>query len=172
MADGYLHVYTGDGKGKTTAAIGLSIRAAGAGMRVFFGQFVKGMEYSECTALRRFEDLITIRQYGRGCFLVREADPADASAAREGLADMASVLREGAHGLVVLDEACIAVRFGLFTGADLLDALQRRAPGVEAVVTGRSAPSELLDAADLVTEMREVKHYYARGVLARTGIER
>jgi cob(I)alamin adenosyltransferase len=172
MDKGYLHVYTGNGKGKTTAAIGLSLRAAGAGKRVFFGQFVKGMEYSEIAALRRYDDLITVRQYGRGCFLRRDPDPADVAAGREGLNGIAAILRAGGHALVVLDEACIAVHFGLFTCGDLLDALRQRHPGVEAVVTGRYAPQDLIEAADLVTEMKEVKHYYTAGVMARVGIER
>ncbi|HEY9595244.1 MAG TPA: cob(I)yrinic acid a,c-diamide adenosyltransferase [Spirochaetia bacterium] len=169
---GYLHVYTGNGKGKTTAAIGLAIRAAGAGKRVFFGQFVKGSEYSEIKALRRFEDRIVVRQYGLGCFLHREPGKNDRDAGREGLVDAGVMLTSGAYDLVILDEACIALHYKLFTLTELLDALRSRHPSCEVVVTGRYAPLALIKEADLVTEMREIKHYYTTGVMAREGIER
>jgi cob(I)alamin adenosyltransferase len=172
MSKGYLHVYTGNGKGKTTAAIGLAIRAAGAGRRVFFGQFVKGMEYSEIKALRRFEDLIVVRQYGLGCFLHEEPRQCDRDAGNEGLVDAGVMLTSGAYDVVILDEACIALYYKLFTLAQLLDALRNRHPACEAVVTGRYAPQKLIEVADLVTEMVEVKHYYTEGVMARDGIER
>lgn len=172
MSKGYLHVYTGNGKGKTTAAIGLAIRAAGAGKRVFFGQFVKGMEYNEIKALRRFEDRIVVRQYGLGCFLDRKPRLCDKDAGKEGLVDAGVMLTSGAYDVVILDEACIALYYKLFSLDELLDALRNRHPSCEAVVTGRYAPRKLIEAADLVTEMREVKHYYTEGVVARDGIER
>jgi|SRR5208283_1403975 len=172
MSKGYLQVYTGNGKGKTTAAIGLAIRAAGAGKRVFFGQFVKDMEYSEIKALQRFEDLITVRQYGLGCFLNREPQKRDRDAGKEGLVDAGVMLISGVYDVVILDEACIALSYKLFTVEQLLDALNNRHPSCEAIVTGRYAPLKLISAADLVTEMKEVKHYYTHGVMARDGIER
>jgi len=168
---GYLQVYTGDGKGKTTAAIGLAIRAAGAGLSVLFAQFVKGQKYSELAALERFSDRITVRQYGRRCFIVQEPTEQDIEAATEGLAAVRESLRSGAYQLVILDEASIALYYKLFTVDELLDAIRERSPDCEVVVTGRRAPQELIDAADLVTEMREVKHYYAKGIKARKGIE-
>lgn len=168
---GYLQVYTGNGKGKTTAAIGLAIRAAGAGLSVLFAQFVKGRRYSEMTALERFSDQITVRQYGRRCFIVEEPTDQDIEAAAQGLAAVRESLKSGAYQLVILDEANIALYYNLFTVDELLSAIRERSPGCEVVVTGRYAPQELIDAADLVTEMKEVKHYYARGVEARTGIE-
>ncbi|HCU34273.1 MAG TPA: cob(I)yrinic acid a,c-diamide adenosyltransferase [Armatimonadetes bacterium] len=168
---GCIQVYTGDGKGKTTAALGLALRAAGAGLRVFIAQFIKGMHYSELDALERFSDLITIRQYGRGCFIRGEPSEDDRRAAVEGLAEAAGAIRSGQYAVVILDEANVAVHFGLFTIDELLDAIAPRPDCVEVVVTGRRAHPRLLEIADLVTEMREVKHYYTEGLEARRGIE-
>jgi cob(I)alamin adenosyltransferase len=168
---GYVHVYTGDGKGKTTAAFGLALRAIGAGFRVFIGQFAKGMDYSELKVVALLGGQLVLEQFGRGCFIRNQPTDADRECARAGLARMAEVLRSGEFRVVVLDEANIALHYGLFGVGELLDALAQRADGVEAVVTGRRAPPELIEFADLVTEMREVKHYYARGVAARRGIE-
>ncbi len=169
---GYLQVYTGNGKGKTTAAIGLTVRAAGAGMRVLFLQFAKGMEYSEHKALARFSDLVTVRQYGRRCFINDVPEQEDVALAQKGLAEAAAALRSGDYQVVVLDEACIALHYKLFTLEELLQAIRERHAGCEVVVTGRNAPSALVDAADLVTGMTEVKHYYTKGVEARVGIEK
>ena len=168
---GYLQVYTGNGKGKTTAALGLAIRAAGAGMSVLFAQFVKGQKYSEIRALERFSDRITVRQYGLECFIVQKPTEEDIEEAKRGLAAVRESLKSGAYQLVILDEASIALYYKLFTVDELLSAIRERSPECEVVVTGRYAPQELVDAADLVTEMKEVKHYYARGVKPRTGIE-
>ncbi|SHH76074.1 cob(I)yrinic acid a,c-diamide adenosyltransferase [Desulfofustis glycolicus] len=166
-----LQVYTGNGKGKTTAAFGLALRAAGAGQEVFFAQFVKGKSYSEIRAVERWLPTITVKQYGRGCFIVKTPEQEDFVAARHGLADVADILRSGSYGLVVLDEACIATHFRLFSVDELLSALRARHHRTEAVVTGRYAPPELIAAADLVTEMREIKHYYNEGHAAREGVE-
>lgn len=172
MEKGYVQVYTGDGKGKTTAAIGLAVRALGAGLKVFFAQFVKGMEYSEIKALRQFGDRLAVKQYGTGCFIVREAGPEDIAAAREGLREVRQVLSGGEYDVVILDEANIATHFKLFAPEELLDAIQNRAPGVEVVVTGRRVDPCIVESADLVTEMKEIKHYYQKGVQAREGIEK
>ena len=170
---GYIHVYTGDGKGKTTAALGLALRAAGAGLRVFFAQFVKGMRYSEVAALERLSDLVTVRQYGRSCFIRREPEREDIDAARAGLDEIRAMFARGGDGyrLFVLDEANIATHFRLFSVEDLLDLMDRKPRCAELVITGRKADPRVLERADLVTEMREVKHYYAKGVEARAGIE-
>ena len=175
---GYLHVYTGDGKGKTTAAFGLAVRALCAGMDVYIGQFVKSMKYNETSLEPLFDGAgagygrLSIEQFGRGCFLDREPEPADIEAARSGLERCRERMASGRYGLVVLDELCIALDCSLLQVDEVLEALAQRAPGTEAVVTGRYAPAELLEAADLVTEMREVKHYYRQGVLSRNGIDR
>jgi cob(I)alamin adenosyltransferase len=168
---GYVQVYTGNGKGKTTAAFGLAMRAAGAGLKVFIAQFVKGMTYSEIEAFERFSDLITVRQYGRGSFIRNTPKEGDIRAAWVGLEEVREVLVSGGYKLVILDEANIATHFRLFSIDDLLALIDSKPADVELVITGRYVDSRVLDRADLVTEMREVKHYYTRGVEARKGIE-
>jgi cob(I)alamin adenosyltransferase len=168
---GYVQVYTGNGKGKTTAAFGLALRAAGAGLRVFIAQFVKGMEYSELFAIKRFSDLITLRQYGRGCFIRGEPSEEDIRAARNGLAEVREILSSGKYRVIILDEANIATHFKLFPVEELLALIDDKPEDVELVITGRNADPRVMEKADLVTEMREVKHYYASGVQARDGIE-
>jgi cob(I)alamin adenosyltransferase len=168
---GYVQVYTGDGKGKTTAALGLALRAAGAGLRVFIGQFGKGVHYSELDALERFQDLITIKQFGRRCFVHGKPHQADIDAAKKGFAEARKAVLSGEYDVVILDEANIAVHFGLFSEQDLLALIDAKPEHVELIITGRKAPKLLIDRADLVTEMKEIKHYYAKGVGARKGIE-
>lgn len=173
MEKGYFQIYTGNGKGKTTAALGLAMRAAGAGYRIYLGQFIKSMEYGEIGILRdRFPE-VTVELYGiKGCIAGRDPDPTDVAAARDGLARAQEALHAG-YDLVILDEIFIASRFGLITEAELLDLATGRDPGTELVMTGRYAPEALIEAADLVTDMTEVKHYYAtQGVISRLGIER
>lgn len=168
---GYVHVYTGNGKGKTTAALGLALRAAGAGWSVFFAQFAKGMPTSELAALSRFDDRITLRRYGQPRFIRQGLDETDLNLARRGLADCREALASGLYRLVILDEANLGPLLRLFSVEDLLDLIDARPDGVELVLTGRGADRRVLDRADLVTEMQEIKHYYRQGVLARTGIE-
>jgi len=170
---GYVHVYTGNGKGKTTAALGLTLRAAGAGWNVFFAQFAKGKATSERAALERFDDRVTIRQYGQPHFIRGNAGPDDADLdfARRGLAECREAITSGRYRLVVLDEANLGPMLQLFPVEELLELVDAKPDDVELVVTGRGADRRLLDRADLVTEMQEIKHYYRQGVLARTGIE-
>ena len=168
---GCVQVYTGDGKGKTTAALGLALRAAGAGLRVFIAQFVKGTRYSELVALQLLADRITVRQYGREQFVRGTPAAEDVRAAGVGLDEVRRALVSGAYDVVILDEANIATHFGLFSVGELLEAINLRPDDVELVITGRRAAPEVIERADLVTEMREVKHYYANGVEARRGIE-
>lgn len=178
--EGYIHLYTGDGKGKTTAAFGLALRALCAGRSVAVGQFVKSMRYNETRAETLFDGCavaasfgrLHVEQFGRGCFLDRRPDPADMACARDGLARCAGWLSGGEYDVVVLDELTIALHCGLLTVGEVLDTLALRAPQTEVVITGRYAPQELYEVADLVTEMREVKHYYRQGVLSRDGIDR
>ena len=169
--EGYIQLYTGNGKGKTTAAFGLALRAVGAGKKVFIAQFVKGKTYSENEAIGRMIPGITVQQFGRGCFIVNEPQKEDMEAARRGLAAVEKVIRSGDYDLVVLDEACIAIYYGLFKEEELIRILDNRAPGTEIVITGRYATQGLIDTADLVTEMKEIKHYYTHGIQAREGIE-
>lgn len=168
---GYIQVYTGNGKGKTTAAFGLALRAAGAGKKVFIAQFVKGRKYSETDALSRYLPQVTVKQYGRGCFIVKEPEAEDVKAARRGLAEVKKIISEGKYDILVLDEASIAIYYKLFSINELTDILKKKKEETEIIITGRYAPRELIDTADLVTEMKEVKHYYTTGVEAREGIE-
>ena len=169
---GFVQVYTGDGKGKTTAALGLALRAAGAGLRVYFGQFIKQGAYSELAGLARFADCITVAQFGLGRFVGREPAAEDREAAGQGLRELRRALVSGAFDLVIADEANVAARRGLIDEADLLALIDTRPPRVELVLTGRGAPAAVVARADLVTEMRAVRHYYDRGVGARVGIEK
>jgi cob(I)alamin adenosyltransferase len=167
---GCLQVYTGNGKGKTTAAIGLTVRALGAGMKVFFGQFVKSGEYSEITILASLKNLV-LRQYGTEGFIMGHPGASDIEAASRGVRDAMDALAGGNFGLVVLDEVNVAYSLGMISLPEILAIVSARGNRTELVMTGRGAPPELLEAADLVTEMREVKHYFRTGLKARKGIE-
>jgi cob(I)alamin adenosyltransferase len=168
---GFIHIYTGNGKGKTTAALGLALRAVGAGKKVFFGQFVKGKSYSEIEAIKKYIPGIIIKQYGLGCFIVKSPTRQDIRAAREGLTEVSEIMEAGAYDVVVLDEACIALFYNLFSVNDLVKAIRKKKEETELIITGRYAPPELIELADLVTDMKEIKHYYTTGVEARKGIE-
>jgi cob(I)alamin adenosyltransferase len=169
---GYVQVYTGDGKGKTTAALGLALRAAGAGLKVFFGQLIKSAAYSEIKALERYAGQITIEQFGRGCFIRGNPCQEDIDLARKALSALTAALRSNRYDVVIADEANVACGCKLITEADLIALIDSRPAHVELVLTGRNAPAAVVQRADLVTEMRAVKHYYDEGVLAREGIEK
>lgn len=171
MEEGYIHVYTGNGKGKTTAAFGLAVRALCAGKKVFVGQFVKDMKYNE-TKLKDCFEYLEVKQFGKGCFIQNKPEEQDIQAAKEGLEECKSILQKGEYNLVILDELNIALYFKLLKVEDVLEAIKSKASHVEVVITGRYAPDELILIADLVTEMKEIKHYYNKGVEAREGIER
>jgi len=169
---GYVQVYTGNGKGKTTASLGLCLRALGAGFKVFVIQFLKKGDYSEIKALSQFGDKVTIEQYGIGRFVKGKPSDDDLAAGRKGYERARSVIESGEHELVILEEANVAVTCGLFSEKELLDLIELRPDHVELVITGRGAGEALIERADLVTEMREIKHYYKNGVMARVGIEK
>lgn len=168
---GYIQVYTGNGKGKTTAAFGLALRAVGAGMKVFIGQFVKGKSYNENVAIARHLKNITVKQYGLGCFIVNTPTDDDIKAAGKGLDEMRKIIQKGKYDMVIMDEVNIALYYKLIDIKDLLEIIKTKPEHVELVLTGRYAPQELIDKADLVTEMKEIKHYYSKGIEARKGIE-
>lgn len=168
---GFIHLYTGNGKGKTTAALGLALRAMGAGKKVFIGQFVKGMLYSEIVAISQFLPNITLKQYGLACFIMNEPTQKDTEAAREGLMEVSQIISSGQYDMVVLDEICIALYYKLFSINEVVAILHSKPANMEIVLTGRYAPVELIAIADLITEMVEVKHYFQRGVKARLGVE-
>ena len=169
---GYVHVYTGDGKGKTTAALGLAVRSAGAGLKVYIAQFVKGMKYSELITLQKLSDHITLKQYGRDCFINGEPLEEDIRAARGGLEDAREIMLSGRYQVIILDEANIATHYNLFSVEDLLALIRIKPDDLELVITGRYADPRIIEAADLVTEMKDIKHYYRNGISARYGIEK
>jgi cob(I)alamin adenosyltransferase len=171
MKKGLVQIYTGNGKGKTTAALGLSLRAAGRGLKVFIAQFVKGMFYGELEALKRFAPQITLHQYGRKCFIRDEPTEEDVRLAREGWQEIQNVLKSEKCDLLILDEIGIAIHYRLISLEEVEELLRSRPDSVELVLTGRKIPEALYEQADLVTEMREIKHYYNAGVQARKGIE-
>ncbi len=169
---GYVQVYTGDGKGKTTAALGLSLRAAGAGLRVYIAQFIKMGDYSEIKALKRFEDLITIEQFGKGRFIKGKPCPEDITEANKGLDKVRTIMQSGSYDVIVLEEANPAVHVDLFPVRELIELIDKKPDNLELVITGRNADPLLIEKADLVTEMKPIKHYYDQGVQARIGIEK
>ena len=171
MKQGLVQIYTGDGKGKTTAALGLSLRAAGRGLKVFIAQFVKGMYYGELKALERFAPQITLRQYGRKCFIQDEPTEEDVRLAREGWGEIRDIMKQEACDLLILDELGIALYYRLISLEEVIELVRSKPDSVELVLTGRKMPEALYKQADLVTEMREIKHYYNAGVQARKGIE-
>jgi len=168
---GYVHVYTGNGKGKTTAAFGLALRACGAGLKIFIGQFIKGKAYNELLAASQYPNSVTIKQYGLGCFLISKPTQEDIDAAILGFNEMRKIIMQGKFDLVIMDEINIALYYNLIKIKDVLNLIKNKPDQTELVLTGRYAPQELIDKADLVTEMKEIKHYYKEGVEARKGIE-
>jgi len=190
---GYVQVYTGDGKGKTTAALGLALRALGAGKNVMILQFMKDQVYSEHKILPNISEKLTIETIGKPFFLIKEGSMPEEELAKwkrkavvfppgkppqeylelvaTGVAKAKEVLTSGDYDLVILDEINVALFFDLVTWEEVEDLINSKGEGIELILTGRGAPPELIARADLVTEMREIKHYYTRGVEARIGIE-
>jgi cob(I)alamin adenosyltransferase len=170
---GYIHIYTGNGKGKTTAALGLALRAAGHEKSIYIGQFMKGSTCGELTALKKFKNLIKIEQYGkRKCIPFRKTPLlSDIHLARAGLKKAKTALLSGKYDLVILDELNVAAGFHLLDEEEVLTLVREKPENVELVITGRQAPKELIKMADLVSEIKEIKHYYKKGVHARPGIE-
>ena len=170
--NGYVQVYTGDGKGKTTAALGLAVRAFGAGLRVCIAQFIKKGGSGEDLAFHERIPEITVKHYGIGDFVIPPPPPEDIACAREGLENVRNIIESGEYDLVIIDEANEAVHLGLFTVEELLEVIDTKPEGTELVITGRNAHPRVVERADLVTDMRAVKHYFDDGVEARPGIER
>ncbi len=168
-----IQVYTGNGKGKTTAALGQAIRAAGSGLRTLIVMFMKDFPYGEIKALTSLAQWITVEQYGNDAFVFRKEPPQeeDCKTARQGLKRAHEVMLSGEYDIVILDEVCVAVYFGLLIIDDVLPLLGDKPNEVELILTGRYCPPEFIERADLVTDMMEVKHYYRQGILARKGFE-
>lgn len=165
-----IHIYTGDGKGKTTAALGLALRAAGAGLKVYIGQFLKGREYSELKILKKIRN-IKIELYGRGCFIKVKPQKKDIELAKKGIAKAKKIISEKKYDLVILDEINVALYYNLIKLKDVLTLIKQTPKRIDLILTGRKVHPKILKLADLVSEIKEVKHYYKKGVKARKGIE-
>lgn len=166
-----IQVYTGDGKGKTTAALGLALRSLGQRKKVCLIQFMKKGDFGEIKALKKFKN-ITVKQFGWRSFVnIKKPEGKDMAAAREALVFAARVLKENKFNLVILDEINVAAKFKLITDGDILNLIKIAPLSTEIVLTGRGAHAKILKQADLVTEMRAIKHYFNQGFKARKGIE-
>ncbi len=177
MADvrkGLIIVNTGPGKGKTTAAMGTALRAVGQGMKVLMLQFLKGSwHYGELDAVEAFGERFVMKQMGRGFVKVggAETDPEDIRMVEQAWAEAEKAIASGDWDLVILDEINYAISYGMLDPARVVQALQKRPEMVHVILTGRNAHPTIVDLADTVTEMRQVKHAYERGVQAQRGIE-
>jgi cob(I)alamin adenosyltransferase len=173
MEKGLVQVYTGNGKGKTSAALGLALRAVGHGLKVLIIQFMKGnFKYGELESARKLSPYLTIIPMGRETFVSKShPDPADSQRAQEGFSLAKKAIENREFDIVILDEINMAVDYGLIPLSDLLQLIDSKPETVELVLTGRNAKSEIMDKADLVTEMVELKHYYHKGIKVRKGIE-
>lgn len=169
---GYIQLYTGNGKGKSTAAFGLALRAVGAGLTVMVAQFLKQGEYSEIKALKSFAGRIEVRQYGCGKFVRGKPSEEEKQSARQGLAEIRGWIQNKSFDMLVVEEGNVAVTCGLITEEELLELMTIKPEEMELVITGRGATDRLIEKADLVTEMKEIKHYFQKGVRAREGIEK
>jgi cob(I)alamin adenosyltransferase len=173
IGKGYVHIYTGNGKGKTSAALGLALRAAGRGLKTHMVQFMKGQQYGELEGVKMSGGLITIEQFGHPtfCKFAETQDLRDIKRACSALARIQELMQAHACVILIADEIITACMFKLLTEDDILDVIRAKPEGMELVLTGRGATERMIEAADLVTEMKEVKHYYSKGVQAREGIE-
>jgi len=171
LEKGYIHVYTGPGKGKTTAALGLGLRAAGAGLKVHMMQFMKGRRYSELEAIENLANF-TFSQHGRDEFVSKEnPEQVDIDLAQEGFAQAKDIIKNSKYDLVILDELNVVVDYNLVKLDDVIRLIEQKPEKLELVLTGRDAHPEIIKSADLVTEMLEIKHPYQQGVTARKGID-
>lgn len=172
LKKGLVQLYTGNGKGKTSAAFGLALRAMGRGLKVYVIQFIKGgFDYGELYIVNKLPNL-TLKAFGRGKFITEKIPPEeDVNLAEEALSLAEKVVKSGKYDIVILDEVNVALNLGLISLERVLELIKNKPKHVELVLTGRYAPKELIEAADLVTEMKEVKHPFNEGVQAREGIE-
>ena len=170
MKKGYIQVYTGNGKGKTTAALGLALRAAGAGLKIFIAQFLKGKKYSEHNSLKKIKN-ISLKLYGRECFIKKSPTKEDIEAAMKGWEQVKKIILNKKYDVCILDELNIAIYYNLISENEVVNFLKTKPDNIEIVITGRNATKKIMRLADLVTDMKEVKHYYKSGVEARRGIE-
>ncbi len=171
LEKGFVHIYTGNGKGKTTAAIGLGIRATGGGLKVYMIQFMKGRRYSEIDALGKMKNF-TVVQFGRDEFVSKEnPEQIDIDLARKGFEHAKEIIKNEEHDLIILDEINVAVDFKLIPLKDVLKLMDEKPEKVELVLTGRYSHPNMVKQADLVSEILEIKHPYQNGIQSRKGID-
>lgn len=173
LKQGFVQIYTGNGKGKSTAAIGQAVRAAGFGLKTYIAQFMKEFPYNELISLKHLSEWISIEQFGGDEFVYKKELPGqeELAKAKRGLDTVKEKMLSGEYDLIILDEAIVAIYFKLIKTKDLADFIKSKPVNVELILTGRYCPEELIELADLVTEMKEVKHYYQKGITSRKGIE-
>ncbi len=173
MERGYVQIYTGKGKGKTTAALGIITRAVGNNFKVFFCQFMKGTDYGEIKTIEKFET-VTHKRYGRGVFIRKKefVTEEDKKLARRGYESLKEAIFSEKYDIVIADEIIGTLKFDLISVDEIKFLIENKPESVELILTGRNAPEELIELADLVTEMKEIKHYFRKGVYARKGIEK
>jgi cob(I)alamin adenosyltransferase len=173
LKKGYVQIYTGNGKGKTTAALGQALRSAGNGLRTVIVQFMKDYKYGELRSIRELNEWIRLEQFGNDAFVLSKQPPRDLDleAARKAFEHAREAMLSGKYDIVIMDEVCVAMYFGLLRKEKVIALIEEKPDCIELILTGRYCSSELIERADLVTEMREIKHYYHKGVLARKGID-
>jgi len=173
LKQGFIQIYTGNGKGKSTAAIGQAVRAAGFGLKTYIAQFMKEYPYNELISLKHLSEWITVEQFGGDAFVYKKELPGkeELTQARKGLQSAKEKMLSGNYDLIILDEAIVAIYFKLIRTEELIEIIKAKPENVELILTGRYCPQELIELADLVTEMKEVKHYYQKGITSRRGIE-
>ncbi|HSW55305.1 MAG TPA: cob(I)yrinic acid a,c-diamide adenosyltransferase [Ignavibacteriaceae bacterium] len=173
LKQGFVQIYTGNGKGKSTASIGQAVRAAGFGLKTYIAQFMKEYPYNELISLKHLSEWITIEQFGGDEFVYKKQLPGEEELdkAKRGLESAKEKMLSGEFDLIILDEAIVAIYFKLIETKDLVEFIKSKPENVELILTGRYCPEELIELADLVTEMKEVKHYYQKGITSRKGIE-
>lgn len=173
LRQGFVQIYTGNGKGKSTAAIGQAVRAAGFGLKTYIAQFMKEYPYNELESLKHLSEWITIEQFGGDEFVYKKELPGaeELAKAKSGLQTAKEKMLSGNYDIIILDEAIVAIYFKLIKTKDLVEFIKSKSVEVELILTGRYCPNELIELADLVTEMKEIKHYYQKGIISRKGIE-
>ena len=171
-AKGLVIVITGSGKGKTTAAFGQALRAIGQGYKVFVMQFMKGRKYGEFIAAEKYLPHLTIRMSGLDSFVMRDNPAAvDIELAQKGLAAAQKAINSGKYDMVILDEINVALDFKLIALTEVIELINNKPANLDLILTGRYAPPEIIELADTVSEIKEIKHHYATGIKDRAGIE-
>ncbi len=165
-----IQVYTGDGKGKTTAALGLALRAAGAGLKVYICQFLKGKYYCELATLRKLKN-IKVEQFGGRCFIRKTPSKKDMELAKSGLKAAKKAISKKYYSMIILDEINVALKLKLLKLEDVISLIKKSPKKIELILTGRNAHPKIMQLADLVSEIKDRKHYYKKGLKARRGIE-